>query len=237
MNYFLKKINEISINKEKKWNNTNKESFGILISAPSCFIRDWNLNYLEIDNANMEEISEILKRMNIQDKENIYGYYEYWLDNAAGKDYEEFKSFWDGKPCLKFSELSDDGQEAFISCKKYAEQFADIVGNGGFYAWDYSEIVQVIRMGFMKGWLNYQEANQLLEQVASGAYRKYNSWKEFAISFICGGTYSHYKDCGFKKEVFDKEVEELAKEFFNTLCGVVQALFEDREGNYWNEPW
>lgn len=233
MNYFVERINELSFDKAKEWNNENKEEFAILLSAPSCFIHNWNLNYMEIDNVDMKEIDDILQSLNIEDKNGIYEYYEYWFDNTAGADYEQFKSFWDGHPCFELEELTSDGQEAFTACEKFAVYFKDIIGAGGFYGWDFSEIVQVIRMGFMKGWLNYEEAGLLLEQVADGAYQKFNSWKEFAISFICGGTYSAYKDCGFLNEEFD---EKSAYESFDTLCNVVQELFSDTYGEYWNLP-
>lgn len=233
MNYFENKIKKISFDREKEWNNTNKEEFGILLSAPSCFIHDWNLNYMEVDNVDMQEINDILQKMNIQNKNEIYEYYEYWFANTVGEDYEQFRSFWNGEPCFNLEELNSDGKEVFMSCKKFAENFKDIVGTGGLFGWDYSEIVQVFRMGFMKGWLTYEEAGQLLEQVANRAYQKFHSWKEFAISFICGGTYSNYKECKFTDQEFD---EELIYEFFDTLCGVVQELFSDRYGEYWNRP-
>lgn len=233
MNYFEERIGKIDFQKEKAWKKENIEEFGILLSAPSCYIHHWNLNYMEIDSIDREEMDSILRGLNFEKKEEIYEYYDYWFDNAAGADYEQFASFWNGEPCFDLEALSSDGQEAFTMCKNFAENFKDLVGRGGLYGWDYSEIIQVIRLGFMKEWLSYQEAGELLAKVAEAAYEKFDSWKEFAISFVCGGAYSVYKERGFSEEEFH---ENYGYEAFDSMCNVIQELFSDAAGEYWNLP-
>ena len=238
MDYFAKKIEEIPFDRKRKWSNTNKEEFAILLSAPSCLIYGWNLDYMKIDSVAKEEIHEKLKGFNIHNQDDVYGYYEEWFngevgDGTVGEDYDQFKSFWDGEPSLDLKELSSNGQEAFLSCKKFAENFKDIVGVGGFAAWDYAEIIPIIRMGYTMEWLSYEEASKLLCEVADEAYEEFDSWKEFAISFICGGAYWEYKRDGFDNWKFN---EKRGYEFFDTLYEVVWNLFTDSECGYWNEP-
>lgn len=232
MGDFAKKIKEIPFDRERKWSNKNKEEFAILLSAPSCLIYGWNLDNLKIDNMDKEKIQENLKGYNIHNQDDIYGYYEEWFDGTVGADYDQFKSFWDGAPSLNLNDLSSNGQEAFTSCKKFAENFKDIVGVGGFAAWDYAEIIPIIRMGYTMEWISYEEASKLIFEVADEAYEEFDSWKEFAISFICGGAYWEYKRDGFDNWKFN---EKKGYEFFDTLCDVVWNLFADHESGYWSE--
>lgn len=71
-------------------------------------------------------------------------------------------------------------------------------------------------------------------EFANAAYQKYSSWKEFANSFICGGTYNSYKQRGFANGKFD---EKTTYEFFDSLCGIVKELFSDKSGEYWNKEF
>lgn len=228
MEYFLEKIAAIPFEQSKKWEMQSKEQFGILLSAPSCYARDWNVNYMEIDNIDKEEIEKLLKSAHISDKESLLADIKNSIEYGAGEDYEQFQTFWNDTPCFDIEQLGVEGRMAFSSCKSYAEKFRTLVGDGGFFAWDYSESIQVIRMGFMKGWLKYDEANELLGQIVDATCKRYDSWKTFAVSYICGGAYFTYKNFGLNEEEADK--------FFDVLCGIVQNLVTDQYGEYWNEP-
>lgn len=151
MNYYEEKISQINFMPGKPWNidNDNKEEFGILLSAPSCYVRRWNLNYMEIDHADIDEITSLLKAAHLTNKDSLMKDFENALSRGAGAHYEDFEAFWKGSPCFDISELGQRGLNVFICCKEFAEQFKNIVGNRGFCAWDYAEEISIIRMGLL----------------------------------------------------------------------------------------
>lgn len=225
MELFENKILFLRSISSESWEIDDIEEFGIRLSAPSCYVRGWNLYYIEIDNVNYEQLDKLLETAYITDKETLLRTVEESINYGVGSDYEQFISFWNDTPCFDIEKLKGRGKEVFLGCMTYAEKMRPLVNDKGFAAWDYSETIQFIRMGFMKKWITYDEAKELLLSVVNKAVDKYKSWKEFAISYICGGTYFMYKSSGFN--------EEKAEGFFDVLCSVVQEIVSENREGYW----
>ena len=226
MNTFENKINSIEFKNSTIWDMEDLEEYGIKLSAPACYIRGWNLNYVEIDNVDDEQLDKLLEAAYISDKESLLASIEESVECGVGDDYDQFITFWNDAPCFDVEQLPDAAKKAFFSCMAYADKFRNIVGDNGFWAWDYAETIPLIRMGFMNEWINYNEARELLFGIANEAKEKYSSWKDFAISYICGGAYFMFKNTGLDEEEADK--------FFDVLCSIVQELFNDNGGEYWD---
>lgn len=221
-------ISKIDFKDQRKWDISSREMFGILLSAPACYIRGWNVNHIEIEyyNENKEEIDRLLKIKEISNKESLLREIDRWMDKeSVGKDYNQFLTFWFGNPDFDENELGESARHLFQSCKNFADKFYKIVGTAGFYAWDYAELIPFIRMGFMRGWLDYKEASKLLDQVITKVCRIYNSYERYAKSYICGGVYYMYKSMSMD--------ESAAYRFMNTLCDIVKELLSDTE--YWKK--
>ncbi len=226
MNYFEQKIQNINFNNVKKWDPSDKESFGILLSAPSCLVRRWNLQKLEIDNPDIGQMQQLLTTIGITDRNQLAAYIEKRLKHGAGKNYADFLTFWAGEPCYKISEIDDNTMTIFRNYMDYAENYRNIVKEFGFYAWDIAETIPMLRMGLACGMLEYEEAKSLLFEIVDFALEKFSSWEEFGLSFVCGGAYDAYRNTRMN--------EAEGKKFFDALSGMVYKLVIDGTGNFWS---
>lgn len=113
-------ISKIDFKDQRKWDISSREMFGILLSAPACYIRGWNVNHIEIEyyNENKEEIDRLLKIKEISNKESLLREIDRWMDKeSVGKDYNQFLTFWFGNPDFDENELGESARHLFQSCK------------------------------------------------------------------------------------------------------------------------
>lgn len=151
------------------------------------------------------------------------------LENACRQHYnihEEYKHFWaEWNNLSSFDEFSPhDPSELFKlkRCNTYAKNFAPIVGEAGFYAWDCNERIGLCRCALSAGVINNDEFWYAVLPYAKKASALFNNWVEYGISYLCGFVYHNYqhRNCS----------EELTPQF-KVGFGIIQFLFD----NHWGD--
>lgn len=140
---------------------------------------------------------------------------------CADDEYEQFKSFWDGKPEFDINELNPNGRSLFNKSKDYAEHFQLFVGESGFYGWDCNERIGLCRKACACGIITEEEFWNVTEPMARKAGFYFHSWNEYAVSCLCGATYF----------MFREQNNEDVSNFFNINLDMLHHLFE--EGGAW----
>lgn len=227
INKYQQLIESISWDKAMKFEFEDFDD-AILLSAPSAYVHDWNCNYLEIDNVPLEYIEEELKNMSVSSKNDLAGFLNFLEQNSSNGDYLDFVN---SKENGVYPEIeSEDGKYAFTKCCDYALQFQPLVEDRGFIAWDSCETISIIRIAFSCGIIDRNEAEMLIKPIWNNVVELFDDWKEYAISFICGGAYEKYKNDGFGTGDFDEMAAD--KRFFD-MVNVVKDLLDDSE--YWGD--
>lgn len=108
---------------------------------------------------------------------------------SAGMEYAQFLTFWAEAPSFDENELEPRGKAAFSACKDYAALYRDLVGEKGFYAWDISERIGLLRAACACGIIDAREFRAIGWELARLATDVYSSWEEYALSLICGAVY------------------------------------------------
>ena len=108
---------------------------------------------------------------------------------TSGKEYEQFMTFWCGAPLFDPEELEEEGRRAFESCMERASIFYPYLKERGFYAWDFNERIGLGRKAFACGLITKEEFDEMFDYQVRKAQVFYHSFKEYAISCICGAVY------------------------------------------------
>lgn len=108
---------------------------------------------------------------------------------SSGAEYAQFLTFWAEVPAFDEAELEPQGRAAFRACKDYAALFREVVGEKGFYAWDISERIGLMRAACACGLVDAREFRAMGWELARLATDVYASWEEYALSLLCGAVY------------------------------------------------
>lgn len=173
-----------------------------------------------------EETREHLQRLyGIHDEESFL---EACRREYSGSDqYEQFMTFWAGAPLFDMSELSPEGKEAFNECFELSEQFYPILKEKGYYAWDISEKIGLLRKAAACGIVSDERFWELADPWVRQAQVFYHSYREYAVSCLCGAVYFMYRD--------SPDLEG----FYQLNENLVRHLFEEGgawQRNGWYEP-
>lgn len=132
-------------------------------------------------------------------------------------DNEEFQQ--------QMAKLKPAGRESFEKCKAFADLLKPALGKTGFFAWDIALGVDIIRECVFCDYFDEPTARGMLNDLMNPLLKTFDSWADFAVSFIAGGTYSTYKNSGF-------DIKE-AEAIFDKLMGYAEQLFKDESVNVW----
>ena len=135
--------------------------------------------------------------------------------------YEQFMTFWKGAPLFDVNELKPESKANFEDCKQKAENFYPLVAERGFYAFDISEYIGVCRVAYACGLISEEEYNEITDRFVAKAQAFYHSFKEYALSYLCGGYYFMASECD----------NEGVDRFLEIQKRVISMLFEG------NAPW
>ncbi|MBQ8942280.1 MAG: DUF2185 domain-containing protein [Firmicutes bacterium] len=150
------------------------------------------------------------------------------LENACRANYnvhEDYKHFWaQWNNLAEFEELNYEPAQLFKlnRCNAYAKNFASIVGEAGFYAWDCNERLGLCRCALACNIINEEEFWYAVIPHAKKAAAFFNNWVEYGISYLCGFLYHTYQQHNCSEEITPQ---------FKVGFGITQFLFD----NHWGD--
>ncbi len=135
------------------------------------------------------------------------------------EQYEQFRTFWIGAPMFRVEEIRPENREWFLESMRIAERFYPLVREKGFYAWDINEKIGLCRKAAACGVISEKEFWELTDPLVRVAQVFYHSWKEYAVSCLCGAVY------------FMRRSQEELLDFLRLNIRLVRQLFA--EGTAW----
>ncbi len=144
------------------------------------------------------------------------------------EQYEQFRTFWVGAPMFDLSQLRPESRAWFVKSRDMAEIFSPIVRERGFYAWDINERIGLCRKAAACGVISDEEFWELTDLWVRQAQVFYHSWKEYAVSCLCGAVY-----------FMRREKEEQLEAFLKLNMNLIRQLFAEGmawQKSEWYEP-
>lgn len=142
------------------------------------------------------------------------------------QQYQDFESFWEGRPSFALEELSGDAQAVFTACSDFARQFQSIVGRRGFIAWDISENLGHLRAAHACHLISKKEYTELAEYWVAQA-SAFRSFQEYAVDLLCGAAFWAFR--------MGCELEEII-DYVNLNVRVLRQLMNSKDawcGRMW----
>lgn len=106
--------------------------------------------------------------------------------------YLDFEGFWEGRAPFSLAALNDGAREFFETARDFSAQFYEVTSRQGFLAWDISECMGHLRVGYACGLLNREEFDEMAEYWIVQA-QCFRSWAQFAVSLVCGELYWDFR--------------------------------------------
>lgn len=106
--------------------------------------------------------------------------------------YLDFEGFWENRPPFSLNDLNDGPRKYFQTMRDFAAQFYEITAHQGFLAWDISECVGHLRLGYACGLLSREEFDELADHWIIQA-QCFQNWIQFAVSLVCGELYWDFR--------------------------------------------
>lgn len=174
----------------------DRETFTLLLSGISTCRRmpglQGHMGYEKLHHCtnpkDLRDAQEFLERMyGIHDRASL----EEALirEYSECEQYEQFRTFWVGAPMFELEELLPEGRQWFVESREMAEQFRPLVRERGFYAWDINEKIGLCRKAVVFGIISEEEFREITDPYVRMAQVFYHSWKEYAVSCLCGAVY------------------------------------------------
>lgn len=203
-----------------------RDSFSILLAGVQSYISKLEPFAFEIklSDEGMKSLKEHLKKAyGISDRKTALFRLADNKNNGCERQYMQFMSFWNGEPEFDIEKLSSEAKSAFNSCKDFAHNFYNVIGDKGFTAWDIGESISLVRDCYICGYLEKALCDTIIEDFSDMALRLYKSFEEYAISYICGGCYYMFMKTGNEEvcsKVFDKLYNAVSDLFFKEKVNV-----------------
>lgn len=147
--------------------NVTDESPAVIVS----FHRDILASGWGIDNR--EECIETLQRLYNGMHNKAYLELKYGLDAMTDEQFNEI---------IKSSKINDRVKVEMNFVKKYDEE----LGDRGIIGWDWSRMVSVAGWGYLAGYLSYEEATEIIMNVAQSVQKHFDSWDDIGLSYVRG---------------------------------------------------
>lgn len=156
----------------------------------------------------------------IEKKEDLIEFSKYQFKGSV--QYEQFMTFWKDAPLFNVNELNPDAKEFFEKCKSIAEVSYPLLQERGFYANDIGDFICVCRICNACEILTDEEFEEIADRYVRKALVFYRSFKEFALSYLCGVLYSI---------MYNSTDLEGVEKFMELQIAIMSNLF--REGAPW----
>ncbi|MBQ3546011.1 MAG: DUF2185 domain-containing protein [Lachnospiraceae bacterium] len=212
----------------------SREEFTFLLGGMPSFRKVPGINghmgfdfyYCDEEN-NKQLVKEHLKNLfGVEDKKSLVeACYNFFPE---GNQYEQFMTFWKNAPKFDISALEPQGLKAFEECKYRAGYFYPFLQEKGFYAYDISERIVLCQTAVTGGIISEEEFFEITDEWVRLAQVFYNSYAEFAISYLCGAVYFELRS-----------VEDNVKEFVNISIKIFDMLLKNNgawQVNSWYTP-
>ena len=203
-----------------------REEFEILLSGIPSILNGYDLVKLEVgEKINREALRKHLKeQFEITDTDSAIKAIKAFLNDNVQWQYEQFLGFWKDDPQFDLEELDEKARLFFEGCKTFAKQFYPFLKEQGFAAFDYGECVRMIRECYAVDILDRETVEMMLQDIGTRAFRQFDSWEEFAISYLCGGCYFMFRSSGMNNDygsmMFQNELQAIEKLFFESRTNV-----------------
>ena len=203
-----------------------REEFEILLSGIPSILNGYDLVTLEVgENINRKALRKHLKeQFEITDKESAIRAIKAFLNDNVQWQYEQFLGFWRDEPQFDLEELDEKARLFFEGCKTFAKQFYPFLKDQGFAGFDYGECVRMIRECYAVELLDRETADTMLQDIGTRAFRQFDSWEEYALSYLCGGCYFMFRSSGMNNDygsmMFQNELQAIEKLFFENRTNV-----------------
>ena len=174
-------------------------------------------------------VKEFLSKMfNIDSRQSLIEYQKEQFRSSV--EYEQFMTFWKEAPLFNINVLNPNGRKGFEYMINLAKPFYPMLQEKGFYAWDISEYISICRTARACGIIDDEEFDGIVDRFVRKAQVFYHSFKEYALSYICGAMYfsaANFRDTSGLDQ------------FFAIQKNVLKYLF-DENGDWcyykWYEP-
>lgn len=177
-----------------------------------------------------EDLKEYLeKRFSITDKKTAIEQIRQFVFENTQQQFLQFKGFWDGQPPFDTKDMKEETKAYFEQCISFAKQFYPIVGEKGFAAFDYGEGLRMAKECYTIGYLDEDDYQFMMKDIANRAFRQYDGFEDYAISYLCGGTYFMYYTSGAQQDYADN--------MFQTLFGGISELFFKNDCLWSTRKW
>lgn len=219
---FQKRTQKLHLKKERIPNDV----FYLYLNMISSIMYQGLTDQMKVCVGDPKKIKDRLTRMNVKDAQSLDGCLHY--NYQCGEQYQQFLTFWDGKPCFDIEKQSDRVKTFIRHCEAYAKQFYPLTKRFGFYAWDISEAVFLIRCAYTCEYLSESKAQQRIQYYVDLARRYFTDFNDYAISYLCGCMYYMMRESGN---------EALAEKLTNTALTVCHYLFFEKDRIWAKTSW
>ncbi len=150
---------------------------------------------LEIDKKNNKRITAYKNLLetswDVTNKNDLLNTLDWLLADGHNSEYEEYVSWIENFKDKSNQDLIDKydlDEQTLEFVRNYCNDFKNIL------AWDYGRYVFLCRAGYLVGYLNKEEALELIEKLGHLAKDKFNSWEEFGENYSIGRKFWAYSD-------------------------------------------
>lgn len=200
----------------------SRAQFTRLLSEPSAARRvpgipiRMNENGEHKCNPSEEKMTrDFMKHMfNIDSKESLIDFQKVQFRQSV--HYEQFMTFWKDAPLFDLDELDAGPRKFFDTLNEKAKLFYPVLQERGFYAWDINEYIGICRMAKACGIIDDKEFDEITDHFVRKAQVFYSSFKEYALSVLCGAMYTFLISNENEKTVSD--FIELQKRVISDIC-------------------
>lgn len=231
MNRFIEKLNELNTEIENRTLVSNKEKldkrqFGLMLGCVPSIRSNVALADIKLgENVDSEKIKEILwNRYQIDDVDSLSEALQ--MLYTTHEQYMQYVSFWENKPLFDLNELSDTAKQHFNMCKDFAYQFYPLLKEKGFFAFDMSEMLFIIRLACHVDIIDEDDVLEAISFLVNKVRSIYSNFEEFAMSYVSGGAFYVYRE--------SLGNEDMAYAEFENMLEVVTNLLTREQYDLWN---